>query len=157
MDNLGNYLSVPLFHGRATNSTLRFVVVNVRNKLQSWEARQLSLAGRATLAQVVLFSILTYFMQSMMIPKGICKEIKRMTRKFIWGASNGSKKLALVSWDSVYQPQCCGDLGFKQLRDHNTSFLLKLGFNIVLKDNALWVCVLRSKYNMKERLLESIT
>ncbi|MBA0763600.1 hypothetical protein Gotri_013027, partial [Gossypium trilobum] len=43
------------------------------------------------------------------------------------------------------------------LEDQSSSFLLKLGFNIATKDEALWVQVLRSKYGMKERLPESIT
>lgn len=71
VEDLSYNFGVPLFHERATNNTLRFVVEKVRNKLQSWEARQLSLAGKLTLAQAVLLSIPTYFMQSMMIFKGI--------------------------------------------------------------------------------------
>lgn len=50
VSNLGTYLVVPLFHERVTNSLLRFVVDKVRNKLQHWDARKLSLAGRVTLA-----------------------------------------------------------------------------------------------------------
>ncbi|KAA3481132.1 endonuclease/exonuclease/phosphatase family protein [Gossypium australe] len=63
---------------KVTNSTLRFVVKKIRSKLLSWDARQLSLANKATLAQVVLLSIPTYFMQSIMIPKGICDEMECM-------------------------------------------------------------------------------
>ncbi|KAK5776842.1 hypothetical protein PVK06_044807 [Gossypium arboreum] len=76
VDNLGLYLGVPLFHERVTNNTLRFVVDKVRNKLSSWDARQLSLADRLTLAQSVLLSIPSYFMQTMMVPKGLCDEIE---------------------------------------------------------------------------------
>lgn len=50
LQNFGTYLGVPLFHRRVTNSTLRFVVEKVRSKLHSWEARQLPLVGRVTLA-----------------------------------------------------------------------------------------------------------
>ncbi|MBA0785724.1 hypothetical protein Gotri_025144, partial [Gossypium trilobum] len=38
---------------------------------------------------------------SMMIPKRLCKEIEHMVRQFIWGASSGGRKLALVNWDTV--------------------------------------------------------
>ncbi|MBA0621031.1 hypothetical protein Godav_006685, partial [Gossypium davidsonii] len=62
--------------------------------------------------------------------------------------------MALVSWESVCQPRSCGGLGFRQLRDQNTSFMLKLDYNIVSTSNALWVRVLRSKYSMKEEKME---
>ncbi|MBA0722757.1 hypothetical protein Golax_003407, partial [Gossypium laxum] len=47
----------------------RFVVERVCSKLSRWDASQLSLASRVTLAQSVLLSILSYFTQTMMVPK----------------------------------------------------------------------------------------
>ncbi|KAL1112044.1 hypothetical protein V6Z11_D02G102300 [Gossypium hirsutum] len=128
VQNLSLYLGISLFHEKVTNNTLRFVIDKVRSKLCSWDARQLSLAGRITLAQAVLLSISSYFMQSMMIPKGLCEEIEVMVRKFIWGSTNGNKKL----------------LWF--LRDHNTSFMMKLRFKLLTDYSSLWVNVLWSKY-----------
>ncbi|MBA0697842.1 hypothetical protein Goari_021365 [Gossypium aridum] len=46
VQNLGTYLGVPLFHEKVTNSTLRFVVDWVQNKLYSWDAKELSLVGK---------------------------------------------------------------------------------------------------------------
>ncbi|MBA0873317.1 hypothetical protein Goshw_000773, partial [Gossypium schwendimanii] len=103
--DLGHYLGVSLFHQRVTNSTMYFVVEKVRMKLQSWDARQLSIAGRTTLAQSVLLSILGYFMQSMMILQKICDEIERLARTFIWGTTDGRIKMSLVGWDFVCQPK----------------------------------------------------
>ncbi|KAK5824614.1 hypothetical protein PVK06_019395 [Gossypium arboreum] len=60
-----------LDHYLGTSNTLLFVVEKVRGKLYSWEAKKLSLAGHVTLAQSVLLSIRSYFMQSMMIPRKI--------------------------------------------------------------------------------------
>ncbi|KAA3469798.1 LINE-1 reverse transcriptase isogeny [Gossypium australe] len=78
--NLGTYLGVPLLHDRVTKNTLNFVVDKVRKKLQSWDARKLSFAGRITLVQSVLLSIPNYFMQSLMIPKSVCADIERLVR-----------------------------------------------------------------------------
>lgn len=50
VDDLGRYLRVPLFHKRVTNITPHFVIEKVYKKLQSWDTRQLSFAGRVTLA-----------------------------------------------------------------------------------------------------------
>lgn len=69
VQNLGNYLGVPLFHQRVTKTTMYFVVEKVRMKLQSWDAKQFSVVGRVTLAESVLLSIHSYFMQSMLLPR----------------------------------------------------------------------------------------
>lgn len=42
------------------------------------------------------------------------------------------------------------------LKDKNSSILLKLGYNIVTKEKALWVRVLHSKYGMCERFPKDI-
>ncbi|KAH1032453.1 hypothetical protein J1N35_044627 [Gossypium stocksii] len=48
--NLSTYLRVPLLHERITSSTLSFIVEKVKRKLQNWDARNLSIARRITLA-----------------------------------------------------------------------------------------------------------
>ncbi|XP_016750407.1 uncharacterized protein [Gossypium hirsutum] len=85
--NLGHYLGVPLLHDKVTSSTLRFVVDTVHSKLTSWNTKQLSFVGKVTLAQSILLSIPICFMQTMMVPKGICAEIECMLRKFVLGIS----------------------------------------------------------------------
>ncbi|KAK5770908.1 hypothetical protein PVK06_047065 [Gossypium arboreum] len=74
--NLGIYLGIPLLHSRITKGTLEFVVEKVRAKLQSWDVKQLSIAGRLTLAKSILLTIPNYFMQSIQIPKGVSEEIE---------------------------------------------------------------------------------
>lgn len=120
VNNLGSYLGVPLFHEKVTNITLQFVVDKVNSKLSSWDARELSLAGRVALAQSILRLIPSYFIQTMMVPKGLCDEIECIIRTLVWGSHNGANKMALVNWDSVCQPKSHGGLGLRYLTDHNT-------------------------------------
>ncbi|KAA3472023.1 reverse transcriptase [Gossypium australe] len=156
VQNLGKYLGVPLMHDRVTKNTLDFVVDKIRRKLNSWDARNLSFAGRITLAQSVLLSIPTYFMQTMKIPQGVCEEIERVARQFIWGSSGKNSKMALVGWDTICQPKGRGGLGLRHLNDQNSSFLMKIGFSLVSKSDALWVRILRAKYGWKGQLPETI-
>ncbi|MBA0754873.1 hypothetical protein Gogos_021706 [Gossypium gossypioides] len=95
-------------------------------------------------------------MQSLMIPKGVSADIERLVRQFIWGSSDGHSKLSLVGWNSIYQPRTRGGLGFRHLEYQNSSFLMKIGFNLVSRSNALWVRVLRAKYGWKDNFLDSI-
>lgn len=52
------------------------------------------------------------------------------------------KKLAWISLGNVCQSRDYGRLGLRKLQDHNTSFMMKLGFCIATESNALWVHVL---------------
>ncbi|KAL1179066.1 hypothetical protein V6Z11_A03G134800 [Gossypium hirsutum] len=126
VQNLGKYLGVPFFHERVTKNTPSFIVDKVRQKLQSWDARMLSMAGRIILAQSVLLSIPNFFIQSMMIPGGVCSDIEKLVRHFIWGHTEGNSKMSSVGWDSICQPRAKGGLGFRNLDDQNKSFLMKI-------------------------------
>ncbi|XP_016743202.1 uncharacterized protein [Gossypium hirsutum] len=95
--------------------------------------------------------------KTMMLPKGLYDETERIVRKFVWVSTNGNIKVALVTWDSVCQPKSYGGLGLKQLKDHNTSFMMKMGFDIISNINALWVWVLRSKYGIPSGLPENVS
>ncbi|KAA3477163.1 LINE-1 reverse transcriptase isogeny [Gossypium australe] len=123
---LGSYLGISLFHKRITNATLRFVVEKVRAKLCNWDAKQLSMARRFTLAQSVLLSIPNYFMQSMQVPKEVREEIEWLARQFIWCSNTGIRKLAPVDWGFVCQPHLCGGLGLRHLEDQNASFFIEI-------------------------------
>lgn len=81
-------------------------------------------------------------MQTMMVSKGLCDETERIVRKFVFRSHNDSSKLALVSWDSVCKPMSHGGLGLGHLKDHNISFMMNMGFNIISNVNAFWVLVL---------------
>lgn len=48
-------------------------------------------------------------------------------------------------------------LGMRRLVDQNKSFLLQLGLQLVVNNEALWVRVLHTKYKMCEGCLESIS
>lgn len=63
--------------------------------------------------------------------------------------------MELVSWEFVCQPRSWGH-GFRRLEDQNTSFLMKLGSNVVSNSNALWVHVLKSKYRVLTGSPESL-
>ncbi|KAL1127374.1 hypothetical protein V6Z11_A13G174800 [Gossypium hirsutum] len=114
------------------------------------------MAGRITLAQSILLSIPNFFMQSLMIPKNVYLEIEKLVRQFIWGCTDDHSKMSLVGWDSICQPCSRGGLGFRHLEDQNNSFLMKIGYSLGSKNNAIWVRVLRSKYCWKESILDSI-
>lgn len=82
-NDLGRYLGVPLLHHRASKSTYSFILEKMRGKLSSWKSASLSFAGRVTLAQSSLASILGYAMQTTPLPISVIDEAERICRDFI--------------------------------------------------------------------------
>ncbi|KAJ1418524.1 hypothetical protein SESBI_15821 [Sesbania bispinosa] len=82
-EDLGVYLGFPVLHGRISKNTYPPIIDKVRKKLVGWKASSLSMAGRITLAQSTIMSMLNYLMQASVFPIGVCEEIERLCRNFI--------------------------------------------------------------------------
>ncbi|KAL4273675.1 hypothetical protein GQ457_13G010160 [Hibiscus cannabinus] len=150
VEDLGKYLGVPLLHKRVTHATYAYVLDDMRARLSGWTAQSLSLAGRITLAKLVLQSIPIYVMQATWLPKGVCQEMEKLTRKFVWGGSGDKTSIALLSWDTIQRSPAQGGLGLKDLHNQNKAFLMKIGYNLITDEECLWVQVLKTKYRWTE-------
>ncbi|KAK4259282.1 hypothetical protein QN277_005629 [Acacia crassicarpa] len=154
--DLGKYLGVPLHHKRVTKRSYQGIVDKVRHRLSSWKVTSFSLAGRATLVSTVTSAIPGYTMQTVALPKGICEEIEKKNRSFLWGSTQDKRKLHLVDWDTVCKPKKNGGLGLKHLYRQNQAYMMKLGWNMMKRRDDLWVKVLRSKYKCGDNLVPTI-
>lgn len=90
------YLGVLLVHGRTVNDTFQDVIKRVRDKLSSWKASCLSLAGFATLVRTVTSSIPVYTMESAHLPASICVDLAKRNQSFLW--PSGVLLMALGGW-----------------------------------------------------------
>ncbi|CAN1766327.1 Putative ribonuclease H protein At1g65750 [Linum perenne] len=147
--DLGRYLGVPILHGRVTKQTYNFVLERLDNKLAGWKAENLSLAGRVTLASSVLNSIPSFVMQTAFLPVYLCDQIDRKIRNFIWGSTEGTRKIHNVNWQTVCKPKCLGGLGLRSARDLNRAFLMKIVWGLLSKPTDLWAQVLLTKYMIR--------
>ena len=86
-DDLGKYLGIPTINGRVSRNTFHFILDRIDKKLTGWKAKVLSMAGRATLVQSLISSIPYYSMQTTRLPRPVCDDIDRKSRKFLWGGS----------------------------------------------------------------------
>lgn len=87
-------------------------------------------------------------MQSTDLPAGIKLKIDQACKRFIWSGAVTSQKLSMVSWNNICQPKINGGLGFKSLDGMNKSFLMKVGWGILLSPSSLWSQVLSTKYGV---------
>lgn len=97
-DFLIRYLGVPIFAGRSKLIYFEHLVIKVRHKLEGWQARLLSFAGRLTLLQVVLTSIPIYTLASSAVP--ITKRLERLMCNILLHTQR-EKRVHWISWDSI--------------------------------------------------------
>ncbi|KAJ8767189.1 hypothetical protein K2173_013586 [Erythroxylum novogranatense] len=74
--------------------------------------------------------------------------MEQLCRNFLWGHQSGTRKLHLISWDTITQPLASGGLGVRRLRELNEAFLAKLCWGLLSDREALWSQVLIHKYEM---------
>jgi len=84
-NDLGKYLGVPTIKGRVTRNHFQYVLDRIDRKFAGWKTKCFSLAGCITLIQSTIESIPAYVMQTMKLPRSICDEVDRKTRRFLWG------------------------------------------------------------------------
>jgi hypothetical protein len=124
-------------------------VEKIKSKLAGWKAKQLSFAGRITLAKSVIQATPIYPMMSTPIPKSCLQEIEKAQRAFIWGDTEDKRKAHMVSWDTITQSKPCGGLGLRKLQSMNEACLMKMGWSLMSGEETLWGKVLLGKYGRK--------
>ncbi|KAL4298591.1 hypothetical protein AHAS_Ahas17G0016200 [Arachis hypogaea] len=82
---LEKYLGAMLTNSRKKKDKYKNTLERVKSKLKGWKAHCLSIAGRVTLEQTVISPSINHDMMHSVIPTGICNEIEKLQRKFIWG------------------------------------------------------------------------
>ncbi|CAN1822367.1 Putative ribonuclease H protein At1g65750 [Linum perenne] len=144
--NLGTYLGVPILHGRVTKNTYYFLSDRLDSRLAGWKVDNLSLSGRVTLASSVLNSLPCYVIHTSCLSVLLCDKIDRKIRNFIWGSSNGVRKLHNVNWETVFKPKSLGGLGQQSARELNKAFLMNVVWSLISRSDDLWAKTRISKY-----------
>ena len=67
-DLIGTYLGTPIFTTQHTASSYQYLVGNISKRIEGWQTKYLSMAGRATLIKASITSIPTYAMQTTLLP-----------------------------------------------------------------------------------------
>ncbi|PNX57873.1 hypothetical protein L195_g050625, partial [Trifolium pratense] len=95
-------------------------------------------------------------MMTTAIPKACLNEIQKIQRAFIWGDDESGRKYHAVSWENVTKPKVYGGLGIRRLVHMNKACLMKLGWALRNGEEALWIDVIRGKYDRNNSNFELI-
>ncbi|PKU64084.1 Putative ribonuclease H protein [Dendrobium catenatum] len=106
------YLGIPLsFHRLKVEDFLPFMDC-INNKMNGWKANLLSFAGRLQYLKFTIQNTISYWIRGSILPKSVCKYFKKVSSRFLFFCdSSQSKKLHMISWDTICRPKHKGGLG----------------------------------------------
>ncbi|XP_058111166.1 uncharacterized protein LOC131254180 [Magnolia sinica] len=87
------YLGVLVGVWRRKIANFQPLIDKVDSKIRGWQSRCLSQAGKATLLQNVLSSILVHTLAAILVHSRVLKALERRFTDFFWGWTDGRKKL----------------------------------------------------------------
>ncbi|GKC34709.1 hypothetical protein Tco_1047093, partial [Tanacetum coccineum] len=114
-----------------------FSIVKIR--LLNWKNKSLSFAGRLQLIKSVISSLQVYWSSVFILPKFVYNEIEKLMRNFLWSQGNSHRGKAKMKWKDVCNLKEHGGLGIKSLHLWNVALMSKNIWNIVSKEDSLWV------------------
>ena len=109
------YLGLPSFIGRKKKESFDNIKQQVWKKLQGWEGKLLSQAGREILIKAMAQTLSMYTASCFKLPSGLCHEIEALIQRFFWGQRGDGRKVHWIRWEDLCKPKSQGGLGFKDL------------------------------------------
>jgi hypothetical protein len=142
------YLGIPIDEKRLVSSRWNPVVEKMGKKLNPWQGKNLVMAGRATLINSSLTSLVLYMLSFYRLPTGVKQKMDMHRAGFLWSGDKNKRKYHLVSWLVVCLPKDQGSLGILNLDIINISLLRKWLWKL-FNEKGDWQTLLHSKYLKK--------
>ncbi|XP_074298718.1 uncharacterized protein LOC141629644 [Silene latifolia] len=133
------YLGLPLFSSRLTQPMFAPLLDKIRAKISHWANSMLTYAGKIELINSVLFGLQHFWGSSVLLPKGIVKNIQKICKKFLWGIDEGHKRHVFKSWNDICLPRQEGGLGIKEVLSWNKCQMLSWIKKLELDTPTVWM------------------
>jgi len=151
----GKYLGLPEQFGRKKKEMLQYVKDKVQEKINGWQTKFLSNAGKETLIKAVAYAMPVYSMNCFQFPKELCSEIDSMIARFWWGSTATKNKMPWVAWRKMATPKKIGGLGFTDLHVFNQALLANQVWKMVQRPTSLIYRLLKARYFRDSSLLDA--
>ena len=88
------YLGIPIGVNPRRRVVWDPIISKFEAKLSKWNQRNISMAGRTTLINVVLTTLPLFYMSFFRVPSAVINRISAIQRQFLWGGKPEGRKIA---------------------------------------------------------------
>ncbi|KAL9671897.1 hypothetical protein QQ045_009470 [Rhodiola kirilowii] len=132
------YLGVPLTSKSISAHDCSPIIQRLTMKLDCWNNRLLSRAGRRVLIQSVLQSIVFYWARIYFLPKKVLMVLNYICANFLWNGSRAGRSCHLQSWKMACIDKKEGGLGIKDMEMMNDAMVLNQLWDLSREEQNLW-------------------
>jgi len=148
------YLGLPVSIGKSKKKTFAYIKQRIWCRVQGWQEKMLSKAGKEILVKAVAQAIPTYAMSCFDITKTLCDQISAMVCRYWWSQQDKTNKIHWLSWEKLTRSKKKGGLGFRDLHLFNISMLARQAWRLLSIPDSLCGRVLKAKYFPHHNILE---
>lgn len=145
VEKFDRYLRLPARVGRSRVESFSYLKDKLWARVQKWNGKSLSMAGREVMIKSVLQAIPTYVMSCFKLPESILDGVEKIVRRFRWG-SKQSKGISWISWAKLCGAKVDGGMGFRDMAGFNLALLTKQVWRISTWPDLLLSRVLKARY-----------
>ena len=140
------YLGLPVSVGKSKKRSFEYIKKKIWSRIQGWQEKLLSKAGKEILIKAVAQSIPTYAMSCFDLTKGLCEELNMIIARYWWSQQDKTNKIHWLSWKKLTRSKKKGGLGFRDLHLFNLAMLSRQAWRLLTSPNTLCGQVLKSRY-----------
>jgi len=93
----GKYLGLPISVGKSRKKAFEYIKQRIWIRIQGWQEKLLSKAGKEILIKAVAQAIPTYAMSCFDLTKGLCDELSTMINRYWWSQQDKVHKIHWLS------------------------------------------------------------
>ncbi|KAM6568466.1 hypothetical protein CsatB_016451 [Cannabis sativa] len=149
------YLGLPCLIGRNKNAILGFLKTKVHKRINQWESRFLSKAGKEILLKTVAQAFPSYAMSVFLLPLETCHGLESIMSKFWWQSSKDKQGVSWVSWKKLCKHKSFGGIGFRDIRNYNLALLGKQAWRLLTDQSSLVTKIYKARYFPKDTFLNA--
>lgn len=151
------YFGLPSLVGRSKRSVFQYLKDKASKRIQSWQAKPISQAGKSVLIRNVAQAIPSYTMSNFLLPKSLCHELEQMFNNY-WrrsGRTGDQKGFNWLSWNNMCSAKSKGGMGFRDLYGFNVALLRKHTWNFIYSPDSLVSRLFKARYFPNSHILQA--
>lgn len=146
-DDRSLYLGLPSTLSRNKTVVFGYLKDRIQKRVEGWDKKFLSRAGKEILVKTVAQSIPSYAMGVFLLPKDLSRNMEQQLAKFWWKSSGGHNKgVRWMAWDRLTLHKDMGGLGFRSLYDFNLALLGKQAWRLLTRPDSLVARIFKARY-----------